>query len=151
MSFFSLSIKSFFTPEQQPRGSAHSKAFAAQTHPNRGRVPRFGYFEREKVSAWELSDVRVLRSQNTDCRKNEVFRQSQRTPSGVLFACLYTKATPHNSSGGALRKFCALTLLQFHGNTSSITAKLCLVSTQNSLANHSCSIMRYCPKLKCSC
>ncbi|WP_418987317.1 hypothetical protein, partial [Agathobaculum sp.] len=44
----------------------------------------------------------------------------------------------------ALRKFCVLTLLQFHGNTSSITAKLCLVSTQNLLANHSCSIMRYC-------
>ena len=60
-----------------PRGSAHSKAFAAQTLPGRGRVPRPGYFKREKVSAWELSDVRVLRSQNTDCRKNEVFRQSQ--------------------------------------------------------------------------
>ena len=25
----------------------------------------FSYFEREKVSAWELSGVRVLRSQNT--------------------------------------------------------------------------------------
>ena len=58
----SLSIKSIFTPEQQPRGSAHEKAFAAQTHQNRGRVPRFGYFKREKVSVWELSDVRVLRS-----------------------------------------------------------------------------------------
>ncbi|MDU4785850.1 MAG: hypothetical protein E6X92_08690, partial [Clostridiaceae bacterium] len=34
-----------------------------------------------------------------------------------------------------------------HGNTSSITAKLRLVSTQNLLANHSCSIMRYCLKL----
>ena len=45
---------------------------------------------------------------------------------------------------GALRKFCVLTLLQFHGNTSSITAKLCLVSTQNLLANRSCSIIRYC-------
>ena len=56
------------------------------------------------------------------------------------------RATPHNESCGALRKFCALTLLQFHGNTSSITAKLCLVSTQNLLANHSCSIMRYCLK-----
>ena len=42
--------------------------------------------------------------------------------------------------------FVSLTLLQFHGNTSSITAKLCLVSTQNLLANHSCSIMRYCHK-----
>ena len=72
---FSLSIK--FMQKRQPRGSAHERAFAAQTHPNRGRVPRFGYFEREKVSAWELSDVRVLRSQNTDCRKNAVFRQSQ--------------------------------------------------------------------------
>ena len=70
----------------QPRGSAHSKAFAAQTHEpvglypqkifnesNRGRVLRFSYFKREKVSVWELSDVRVLRSQNTDCRKNDSF------------------------------------------------------------------------------
>ena len=39
-----------------PRGSAHSKAFAAQTLPGQGRVPRPGYFEREKVSVWELSD-----------------------------------------------------------------------------------------------
>ena len=69
----SLSIKSVFTPKQQSRGSAHEKALAAQTHPNRGRVPRFGYLEREKVSAWELSNVRVLRSQNTDCRKNDSF------------------------------------------------------------------------------
>ena len=69
----SLSIKSVFTPKQQSRGSAHSKAFAAQTHENRGRVPRFSYFKREKVSVWELSDVRVLRSQNTDCRKNDSF------------------------------------------------------------------------------
>ena len=80
----SLSIKSVFTPKQQSRGSAHSKAFAAQTHENRGRVPRFSYFKREKVSVWELSDVRVLRSQNTDCRKNEVFRQSKREHSGML-------------------------------------------------------------------
>ena len=70
---FSLSIKSVFTPKQQSRGSAHSKAFAAQTHENRGRVPRFSYFKREKVSVWELSDVRVLRSQNTSCRKNVSF------------------------------------------------------------------------------
>ncbi|MCI7209990.1 MAG: hypothetical protein MR521_07045, partial [Butyricicoccus sp.] len=46
----------------------------------------------------------------------------------------------------ALRKFYVLTLLRFHGNTSSITAKPRLVSTQNLLANRSCSIMRYCLK-----
>ena len=65
----------------------------------------------------------------------------------------FLKATPHNESCGALRKFCALTLLRFHGNTSSITAKLCLVSTQNLLANHSCSIIRYCLRniLSCCC
>ena len=84
--FFSLSIKSVFTMLTLPRGSAHEIAFAAQMHENRGRVPRFSYFQREKVSAWELSDVRVLQSQNTDCRKNEVFRQSQhRTLCAVLF------------------------------------------------------------------
>ena len=79
-----LSIKSVFTPKQQSRGSAHSKAFAAQTHGNRGRVPRFSYFKREKVSVWELSDVRVLRSQNTDCRRNCSFA----TVSFLLFTVL---------------------------------------------------------------
>ena len=58
---FILSITSVFTPEQQPRGSAHSKAFAQQIQAG-GRVPWFSYSKREKVSAWELSDVRVLRS-----------------------------------------------------------------------------------------
>ena len=38
------------------RGSAYEIAFAAQMHENRGRVPRFSYFKREKVSVWELSD-----------------------------------------------------------------------------------------------
>ena len=76
--FFSLSIKSVFAMLTLPRGSAHEIAFAAQMHENRGRVPRFSYFQREKVSAWELSDVRVLQSQNTDCRKTVVFRQSQK-------------------------------------------------------------------------
>ena len=51
-------------------------AFAAQTHKKSGRAPDFLYSQRKKVSARELSDVRVLRSQNTDCRKNEVFRQA---------------------------------------------------------------------------
>ena len=76
--FFSLSIKSVFAMLTLPRGSAHEIAFAAQMHENRGRVPRFSYFQRAKVSAWELSDVRVLQSQNTDCRKTVVFRQSQK-------------------------------------------------------------------------
>lgn len=53
------------------------------------------------------------------------------------------QAASHKESCGALRKFRTLTLLRFHGNTSSITAKPCLVSTQNLLTNRSCSIMRY--------
>lgn len=63
----------------------------------------------------------------------------------VCFPLLRRKfqATPHKESCGALRKFRTLTLLRFHGNTSSITAKPCLVSTQNLLTNRSCSIMRY--------
>jgi hypothetical protein len=82
-----LTIKSVLALLPLPRGSAHEIAFAAQMHENRGRVPRFSYFQREKVSAWELSDVRVLQSQNTDCRKNEVFRQSQHcTLCTVLFS-----------------------------------------------------------------
>ena len=47
-----------------------------------------------------------------------------------------------------MRKFRALTLLRFHGNTSNITAKPRLVSTQNLLANRSCPIMRYCLNIK---
>ena len=54
------------------------------------------------------------------------------------------KAAPHNESCGALRKFYALTVLRFHGNTSSIAAKPRLVSTQNLRANRSCSIVRRC-------
>ena len=59
--------------QTMPRGSAHEIEIAQRFHKNRGRVPRFLYSQREKVSAWELSDVRVLRSQNTDCRKNDSF------------------------------------------------------------------------------
>ena len=88
----SLSIKSIFREFSVSRGSAHEIDFAKQNHKNREHGPghpllplcgnspcvsRFLYSKREKVSAWELSDVRVLRSQNTDCRKNEVFRQAQ--------------------------------------------------------------------------
>ena len=73
---FNLSKKYYFN-FYASCGSTHLIEFAKQIHKNRGRVPRFLYFKREKVSEWELSDVRVLRSQNTDCRKNEVFRQSQ--------------------------------------------------------------------------
>ena len=55
------------------RGSAYEIAFAAQMHENRGRVPRFSYFQREKVSAWELSDVRVLQSQTQIVGKTKFF------------------------------------------------------------------------------
>ena len=58
------------------------------------------------------------------------------------------QATPHKESCDALRKFRTLTLLRFHCNTSSITAKPRLVSTQNLLANRSCPIMRYCLNIK---
>ena len=57
----SLSIKLFYPIFPLSRGSAHEIDFAAQNHKNRGRVPRFLYSEREKVSVWELSDVCVLR------------------------------------------------------------------------------------------
>ena len=43
---------------------------------NRGHAPRFFYTKREKVSAWELSDVRVLRSQNTRLSAKRQFRDS---------------------------------------------------------------------------
>ena len=79
---FSLSIKSIFRECSVSRGSAHEIDFAKQNHKNREHVSRFLYSKREKVSAWELSDVRVLRSQNTDCRKNVSFSTVSRLPIG---------------------------------------------------------------------
>ena len=73
-------------------------------------------------------------------------RSSSASSNSSTFTKTDIRATPHNESCGALRKFCALTLLRFHGNTSSITAKPRLVSTQNLLANRSCPMMRYCLK-----
>ena len=57
------------------RRAFFSNRICMQIPENRGRVPRFSDFKREKVSVWELSDVRVLRSQNTACRRNAVSRQ----------------------------------------------------------------------------
>ena len=52
---------------------------------------------------------------------------------------------------GALLKFCALTLLYFHSNTSSITAKPSLISTQNLLANRLLSHYAVLPeRMKCN-
>ena len=102
---FSLSIKSVFTPKQQSRGSAHSKAFAAQTHENRGRVPRFSYFKREKVSVWELSDVRVLRSQNTDCRKNDSFSTVSKPGNIPGFFCFRTVCAVCSQSAACRKRF----------------------------------------------
>ena len=75
-----LSTKFIFKWDQQPRGSAHEKAFAVQTHENRGHAPRFLYFKREKVSIWELLDDSC--SAQSEHRLSEkrsfstVFRQS---------------------------------------------------------------------------
>ena len=72
------------------------------------------------------------------------------------------KTTPHNENHsflrrlrsrccGALLKFCALTLLYFHSNTSSITAEPSLVSTQNLLANRLLSHYAVLPeRMKCN-
>ena len=75
-----LSIKSIFRECSVTRGSAHEIDFASQNHKNREHVSRFLYLEREKVSVWELSDVRVLRSQNTSCRKNASFSTDKQKP-----------------------------------------------------------------------
>ena len=86
-----LSIKSIFTPEQQPRGSAHEKAFAAQTHEPVGLYPQ-KYSMRETGGVYLGLDTLRGRKfpygnfrtsvfcvrQNTDCRKNEVFRQTKK-------------------------------------------------------------------------
>ena len=52
---------------------------------------------------------------------------------------------------GALLKFCALTLLYFHSNTSIITEEPSLVSTQNLLANRLLSHYAVLPeRMKCN-
>ena len=81
-----LSKKSVFTMLTLPRGSAHEIEIAQRFHKNRGRVPRFLYSQREKVSAWELSDVRVLRSQNTLVGKTKFF-DSHSTSSIIASSC----------------------------------------------------------------
>jgi hypothetical protein len=52
-----------------PQSAALTAPFTQRSHhkiyKNRGRVPRFLYFEREKVSYWELSDVCVPQRRNT--------------------------------------------------------------------------------------
>ena len=83
------------------------------------------------------------RETNANCERTLV------TPRQICYNEPIFEVTPHNESYGALRKFCALTSFRFHGNTASITAKLRIVSTQNLLANHSCSIMRYYLKFLC--
>ena len=101
-----LSIKFVFTPEQQSRVSAHSKAFAAQTHPNRGRVPRFGYFEREKVSAWELSDDSCFAKSKHRLSEKRSFSTVSGSPSGkppFIIILEYLRAQARRS---ARSRFC---------------------------------------------
>ncbi len=62
---------------KQPRGSAHKIENAQRFHKNRGRVPRFLYFWRAKVSEQELSDDSCsARAEHTLSGKTKFFRQS---------------------------------------------------------------------------
>ena len=82
-----------------------------------------------------------------------------RAPARVKWS---VKTTPHNENlsflrrlrsrcCGVLLKFCILTLLRFHSNTSSITVKPSLVSTQNLLANRLLSHYAVLPeRMKCN-
>ena len=98
--FQSVDKVNFFENTVFRASSAHEIDFATQNHKNREHGPghpllplcgnspcvsRFLYLKREKVSAWELSDVRVLRSQNTECRKNVSFSTGSRHAFGVPF------------------------------------------------------------------
>ena len=77
-------------------GSTHLIEFAEQIHKNRGRVPRFLSLRGRKFPEWELSDVRVLRSQNTDCRKNDSFSTVTRLRTrNRVFFCLFCAVTAH--------------------------------------------------------
>ena len=98
--FQSVDKVNFFENTVFRASSAHEIDFAVQNHKNREHGPghpllplcgnspcvsRFLYLKREKVSAWELSDVCVLRSQNTECRKNVSFSTGSRHAKGVPF------------------------------------------------------------------
>ena len=76
----------YFYEKQQPRGSAHSKAFAVQTQQPVGLYPqkhlmratgdmRLGFvtLRGRKFPHGNFRTTRVLRSQNTTCRKNVSF------------------------------------------------------------------------------
>ena len=70
---FILSITSVFTPEQQPRGSAHSKAFAQQIQAG-GVYLGFRTLRGRKFPHGNFRTSVFCVRQNTDCR---VFRQSR--------------------------------------------------------------------------
>ena len=70
--------KVIFMQESADARQRRETIFAKQIYQNRGAMYLGFDTEGKSFPAWELLDVRVLRSQNTDCRKNEVFRQSQR-------------------------------------------------------------------------
>ena len=59
--FFDSLYRNLPAPRAAARINAHKKEPAQPVHKKPGRVPDFLYSQREKVSARELSDVRVLR------------------------------------------------------------------------------------------
>jgi len=74
---------------KQPRGSAHKIEIAQRFHADRGRVPRFAYFWREKVSAWELSDDSCSASVRTQIVGKTKFFDSLKKEAPVqMYRCL---------------------------------------------------------------
>ena len=92
--------------------------------------------------------MRAPRAKHHNIEKIGFIDRLRRSRRERLWSAHILRATPHKESCGALRKFRALTLFRFHGNTSSVAAKPRLVSTKNLLANRFCPIMRYCLKLR---
>ena len=107
-------LQSIIFDPKHPRVSAHKIDFAMQNHKNREHVSRFLYSKREKVSAWELSDVRVLRSQNTSCRKSDSFSTDRIKKSHPADASQLVTCTTH-AGGFSVWYVCASNIRVYPG------------------------------------
>ena len=99
----SLSTKSVFAMLTLTRGSAHEIEIAQRFHKNRGRVPRFLYFEREKVSVWELSDDSCSAKSEHRLSAKRQFRDSLKLPFGAAdFFCFFLRSVQGFPDSGLL-------------------------------------------------
>ena len=97
------------------RASARiKKEPAEQVHKKSGRYLTFYTLREKKVSAWELSDIRVLRSQNTSCRKSDSFSTDRIKKSHPADASQLVTCTTH-AGGFSVWYVCASNIRVYPG------------------------------------